>query len=342
MSNTSNDVGMRPKLGQSYIFLPVTFDYSGGRGEQLNSKILWSVIIGIVGSLIGIGVIFNKGGFIVTNILLGIGVIYLTFFIIRFALFREASVRKNHILSVDSDYKREYKEIWGIYDIDSKYPYYCRFKNGRSGVFVRLNKDVILGKYSEAQYEHYEAIGDAYNLAGSGNVRICHIDYMDNVGTDERIDYSFSELSDVKNEDLRDLLTDIYTYQQEQMKERVTTFDVYLFSWSGSDVSAWNTIQGILSCFLEANYRSYHVLNSADIRDLFQVLYNLHDFSVVDAISDVFYVEDISGVYPIEFTHNGETTKVGKTFAEKEQERKELERKKSSGKKSDEEEFDLF
>ena len=48
--------GMRPKLGDSYMTLPITFDYSGGRKDTFKSKKLWAVILAIVGVIVAIGI----------------------------------------------------------------------------------------------------------------------------------------------------------------------------------------------------------------------------------------------------------------------------------------------
>lgn len=355
-----NVSGMRPQMGASSVTLPVTFDYSGGRRDSRKSRILWAVIVGVIGLIMGIGIITSEGGNLALNIIGGVFVLYLVSLLIRFAFLKEGKIRRERIQLIDEDYRMSTNSIWGIYDISSQYPYYCRFRNGKSGLFIRLNKDVILGKYSESEYEHYEAIGDALNLAGASRVQICHLDYMDNVGTDERLEESFINLSEVANPDIKDVLTDMFSYLQNQMMLRVTTFDVYLFMWSGSDISAWNTIQRILSCFLEANYRSYHVLTREDLRELPKILYNLHDFSVVGASSHAFATEDYTGVVPIrKVMPDGSEEVYNKTMEQKREEReralkeqelrreelkkrKEQSKKDKKNKKKDDEEFDLF
>lgn len=362
MSSNNEDFSygnMRPQMGSTNMTLPITFDYSGGRRDSSRSKKIWTIVLGIVGLLVGIGIVFNKEGFFLTNLVLGIAETYVVSLVIRFVILKEAKIRRSYIEMIDNDYKYNTNEIWGIYSVEDQYPYYCRFRNGNSGLFVRLNKDVILGKFSQAQFDHYEAISDALNIAGGSRVRICQIDYMDNVGTDERIEESFIGLSEVHNTDLKDVLTDIFTYQKEQMMERVTTFDVYAFLWTGSDINAWSVIQKVLSCFLEANYRSYHILDSADLRELECVLGNLHDFSVNDAMTMAFHTnEEYNGVYPIKLIHeDGSEEKLGDTFEEKKEKRRQAElereakkeeikrRKSKSGKKkksSEDEEIDLF
>lgn len=317
---------MQPSLGDSYITLPITFDYHGGRKDTVKSKRVWACIIGVVCLIISVGILFSKEmpmwkSFPVF-LLFSAGYI----FGIRYLLLDEKKVKSDYKSIMDRDMKLDDSVIWGIYDIENKYPYICRYRNGKSGIFVGLNKDVILGKYDESEFEHYEAIGDAYNLAGASKVQIIHIDYMDNVGTDDRIEESFASLADVSNPDLKSILTDVYSYQQEQMMKNVTTFDVYAFLWTGSDASAWNDIQRILSCFLDANYRSYHVLNSHDLRELTKVVMNLEEFSVIKASSVAFETANNNSITPILFVDQyGNKTKLGKTKEERQQEAKQRE-----------------
>lgn len=353
-----NPSGMRPALGDEYITLPITFDYHGGRKDSSKSRKLWAAIISVVGAIIAIGLLFSDNNSFLVNLVISAAFSFALSLIIRFLFLREKKVRNNYKEMFASDLQVDDSVIWGIYCIEDTYPYICRFRNGKSAVFIGLNKDVILGKYEDAEFEHYEAIGDAYNLAGASKVQVIHMDYMDNVGTDDRIEQSFISLAEVSNPDLKNLLTEVYSYQQEQMMQTVTTFDVYAFLWSGSDISAWNTIQRILSCFLDANYRSYHVLTSYDLRELTKVVFNLEEFSVVKASSGAFETTVSSSVTAIKLVSaDGSETKLGKTRAERaeearqaaleqaavEQERKRR-RKRKSGKKPQEEEdgIDIF
>lgn len=351
--NVEDNTGMRPEMGDSTITLPITFDYSGGRKDTNKMAKVWAVILSIVGLIIFLGVLFGKSD-LITKLIIAAVVLLSFSTVIRFFLLKEKD-KKEYMKSIlHTDYKLSYKEIWGIYKVEKIHPHICRFRNGKSGIYIRLNKDVILGKYSEAEYEHYEAIADAYNLAGAGKVQMIHIDYMDDVGTDDRLENSFNSLEDVANPDLRDLLTDIFSYQQENISGRVSTFDVYVFLWKGNDITAWNTISRILNCFLEANYRSYQILDERDLRDLTKIVFNLNDFSVSEASADTFNTSTTSSSIQAISVKNvdGTVTKIGKTRQEKEEEEKlrikeEEAKRKAQGRKSvkekvSDEDKDLF
>lgn len=309
---------MRPTKGCRTISLPVTFDYSGGRSDKKKSRILLACILMVIGTIFTLGMIFNKQGHFIVNVIIGVLIFVCTLYIVRYPVMGEKALRKSYNDVDSTDMEKSFKEIWGIYDISDEYPHICRLRSGKSALFVQLNKDVILGKYSDSEFSHYEAIGDAYNLSGSGSIQICHIDYMSNVGFDESIENSFAQLVDVENPDLKDILTDIFSYQQSQMMERVTTYDVYAFYWKGSDSLAWSAIQDILSCFLDANYVSYHILNRNDLRFLPTYLFNLHEFSVFRAIQSAFEVSTKSTIVPISILRaNGDFEKINLTSEER-------------------------
>lgn len=355
--------GMRPKMGDTSVTLPITFDYSGGRQDTSKSKRMWSIILAVVMLIIAIGTFCGKNPFYI-KIPLGIAEIFGTTLFIRFILLKERKKKAAYQSILDADGLLGYPSIWGIYKIDDTFPYVCHFRNGKKGLYIRLNKDVILGKYSESEYNHYEAVADAYNLAGSGHIQMMHIDYMASIGTDERLEESFKMLEDVPNPDLRDLLTDIYSYQQNSMKSRVTTFDVYAFIWTGNSTTAWNQITRILNCFLDANYRSYRVLNQRELRDLVKDVFNLGDFSAVEASMQAFETrvseDSITSITPISVINvDGSEVKLNKTVEEKERDKrvaeeeriakeKEIERRKQlakgakKGKKSEEDETEVF
>lgn len=333
----NSDNIMQPKDGDSSINLPVTFDYSGGRKESNKNKYITIAILGVLGIIIGIGTIFSKDGFFLINLIFGLAIMYGVLLIIRFPLLKEHKVRNNMLDLEEKDMVIDYHSLWGIHSIDEVYPYYCHLRNGKTAIYVQFEKDVIIGRLPNYEYLHYEAIGDAYNIAGSLDIGMCHIDYMDNIGDDERLQECFKELSNVENPDVRDVLTDIYTNLKYSMEESVSTFDVYVFTFKSSPSAFWFGIQQVFSCMLEANYVSYKILNQSDLRDLSKSLFNLHDFSVVEASATSFAKKnDYKGIIPISVIKaDGTETVLNKTLDEKKEERKLREKEQQLKKEED-------
>lgn len=340
---------MQPSVGDTMLSLPMTFDYNAGRSESKKTRMVWAVVLSVGALFISALIAFGKAeqSFKIVAIP---AILVLTSLFVRFYSFSEKKVRAEITKVLKNDYKMPERTLWGIYGIDNSYPYVCHFENGRSGVFVALVKDVILGKHKESEFDHYEAISDAYNFAGGSGIQMCHIDYMDAIGSDERIEYSFDTLSGISNPDLRDLLMSVFSYQRDLMMSQVTSFDVYLFTWRGSSANNWIVVQKVLACFLDANYRSYRVLDAEGIKDLVAVLFNLQEFSVVDAEASMFEIksDDTSGVTAISLEYeNGEVVKLGKTLEERLQDAEAEKKSKKSGKESkssdaEEEELDIF
>lgn len=311
-----DESGMKPEMGDMTVTLPITFDYSGGRKEKSKSSKLWAIILIIIGIVVVIGILAGKSSLLAKLLLVALIIVGVMFFV-RFVLLKEGKKRKAYDEMVANDFEFEYRNIWGIYNISEEHPYICRFRNGKSGMYIRLNKDVILGKYIEAEYNHYQAIADAYNLAGAGKVQMVHVDYMDNVGTDERLDESIKQLNDVSNIALRNCLTKIYSFQKNNLMRRVTTFDVYVFLWTGNDYTAWNTISRILGCFLDANYRSYTILDQEDIRELTKTIFNIQEFSITTASASAFNNVGKANITPISLQDvDGSIIKYNKTSEE--------------------------
>lgn len=354
-----NDSIMRPIKGSSKVYLPITFDYSGGRSESSKGRMLWAIVIAVIGIILGLGTIFSKEGFFLVNLLLGIIIMFLFSLIIRFPILKEHNVRNAMLSRKNFDYKEETDSMWGIYEIDNMYPYYAHMRNGKVALFVLFEKDVILGKEEDSKYSHYEAIADAYNLAGSAGIGLCHIDGMDVIGNDERLVECFRSLPSITNTDMRDLLTDIYTNLEDIMDERFTTYDIYVFTSKDNEASFRYQVNKIINCLLDANFRSFKILDSNGIRWLAKSINNLYDFSVTEACYNSFKVQNYSGIVPISVTYSdGSELKINKTSAEKKAEvklrekedrlrKEEKKNRKKTGKKSssiyyEDEEIDLF
>lgn len=350
---------MRPEKGDSFITLPITFDYSGGRRDFNKKKAIYSVGTGVLGIVLFFYFLMNNEINLILRLVLAVASIIIASLVIRFVFLKEKVIREQYEKLEATDFQVPFKEVWGIFEIDNEYPYFVRYRNGRTGVFIGLNKDVVLGKYSDSEFEHYEAIGDAYNVAGANNISMGHIDYMDLVGSDDRLQESFAGLSDVENADIKNILMDVYGHIQTRMDEKVTTQDVYVFTFVGNEITAWNSILRVISCMMDANFVSYHVLDSNDIRELFKTIFNVHDFSVNKAMLSTFDDELSNvGIIPIQVTHrDGTVEKFNLTSEEKKEkadrdklkkklkeDEKKRRKKKSRNKKDDDldKEVDIF
>ena len=309
---------MIPQPGVRSISIPVTFDYKGGRDENKKGKIILSIADILITLIFTIGCAMNRNFDLWMRILLPCIVFYIGLFILRFFVFRELWFSDVYETLKATDYDLKLDQIWQIFDIDFEYPYICYFKNGYKGVFVRMEKDAITGKVGDAQFDHYNAIGNAYNLAHSLNMNIIHIDYMDNVGNDTRMQKLYDDLVFVENPDMQEMLIDIYSNLQDEMSQNYASFDIYLFMTRDKITNFVYNIQSVCDCMLGGNFITYKVLDRFEISRVCVALFNLHDFSIVEACENVLSGVDHHGVIPIKVKHGDGTEEVfNKTTAEK-------------------------
>ena len=307
-----------PQPGDTSISIPVTFDYRGGRSANIKHKIT-VVIVFIVISIIGTLICWKKEDFFlwqrfVYNFILLYGSLLCIRYIglkeLYFSDMYEKMKATNNILDLST--------IWGIFDIDLEYPYICYFKNGYKGLFVRMERDTITGKSENADFDHYDALGNAYNMAHALNMNIVSIDYMDNVGNDPRLGKLYSDLNSVSNPDMQDMLVDIYDNLQEEMQMNYSSFDIYLFLTRDKFNSFIYNVQSVANMMLGGNFLTYKVLNRNEISGVCTALFNLEEFSVIEACESVYEGSRHKGIVPITVTRaDGSIEKLNKTQEEK-------------------------
>lgn len=354
-------IDFTPTRDDTTIHIPVTFDYQPGRSSNTKSKV-WTTVISILIVIVTGVICFSSETLLLwQKIAYFVLVGYIALLVIRFIVFKETHYSKMYENLVQSDYRLDTTDFWQIFDISHEYPYICYFKNGKQGIFVRMEKDALTGKASDAVYDHYEAISDAYNQAHSLNMDIVHIDYMDNIGNDARLGKMYADLEDVSNPDMQDMLIDIYDHLEKEMANCYTSYDIYLFLTRDKVENLIYNVQTVANLMLGGNFITYRVLSKAEISGVCTALFNFHDFSINEACEKLVRGSTISGIVPIRVEHfDGTIEEINKTQEEKEELRREAERKalekkkaaenarikqkaKKQGNKSpDDEEIDIF
>lgn len=309
---------MTPQPGDYSINLPITFDYRGGRNENKKNKILISIIDVFLTIALIVIMLINKELLVWQRILYACIVFYVGLAVLRFVVFKETYFSDIYEKLKKDDYELKLEYIWQIFDIDYSYPYMCYFKNGQKGIFVRMEKDAITGKPDTAMFDHYEAIGDAYNVAHALNMNIVHIDYMDNVGNDSRMQKMYDDLTFVENPDMQDMLIDIYSNLQEEMSRNYACFDIYLFLTRDNARNFVYNVQTVANKMLGGNFITYKVLDRFEISRVCTAVFNLHDFSIVEACENTLQGVSHSGIIPLNVVHgDGTVEEFNKTTEEK-------------------------
>lgn len=330
---------MKPEPEDTRISIPITFDYKGGRHENKRNKIFSTIIVTFITIILIAGIIANENIDIWHSFLYIIVLLLVVTTFLRFCVFHELVYSDIFEGLKEVDFVPDTSCFWQIYDIDYEYPYICHYMNGLKGIFVRMEKDVIVGKSPTVMYDHFEGISEAYNVASSMNINMYHMDYMDNVGNDPRLQNLKENLKDIDNPDMQDIMQDIYQNLEEEMSRDYSSFDIYVFFTRDKLENFVYNVQAICGEMLGGNFLSYKALDVNGIRQCCKALFNLHDFSVVDANEVLLKHTSHAGIVPISIEHEGGVVeKLNKTVEEKrieaEERAKEEQRKKEEAKKN--------
>lgn len=324
-SNVENSRPMEIEPGDVYIRLPITLDYRGGRSENTKTqKIIASVLAGV--TLLGIGFFWLKSdsNFFYKLIISSV-VITIISYIIRFLLLDEQKLRNQYYQQLDTDYELDISDIWGIYGFEGDEIQIARFRNGYVGVFVYFEKDVIVGGGDNAHYYHHNAIQEGYKKAHNNGAIILDIDYMSFVGQDDRINSLYYQASQSENPELQSFLNRLYSHVEEYSADNISTFDVYCILMRGNTFNAKEVALEIIEEFLRGNYVGYAILDERSIKPLVEDIFNLHDFSVLEAERAAVSQSDRSIARAISIQNSEGITKLNKTIEENRKEQRDKE-----------------
>jgi|GEM_PF-2529093 hypothetical protein len=308
-----------PDVGDRTVTIPLTFDSRYRSKALTKGRLVSVVIIFLIWIILAITSIFvfefpNK-------IRIPIFLFIFLFYISRKLVIRENYYRKKREELLDNNYQYEYALFWQIYSIRKAYPYICYYTNGLKAVFVRFEKDIIVGKDQQDEFRHFEAISEAYNMMQKKGVNAIHIDYMDMVGKDTRMEKLFESATNIENKDIQNIITRMYTNIETDMKNAFASYDVYVFLYKGRDEAFLDALEEIIPAFNRANFIRYKILNNLEMADLARTLMNIDTFSVQRASSKLFQGTNESDFLNVIWVvRDGNRIVLNKTKAEREEE----------------------
>lgn len=292
------DIPMIPRIGDSYVDIPMTFDFKGGRGSQVRARFITGISVFLV-TIFLVVLIMASDSSVIFKIFWSVVLILVSFFGVRFFVAQEGFFRETYVAQKETDYALDPEVFWGIYDVESNYPHFVSYRNGRIGLFVLLERDAVVGKEAKEEFNHYTAHGDALKILGNADISVAILDIVEEVGKDARLDANLDALQNCSNPDIKQVLTDVFLNLREQMSLEYTTQEVFVFTYAGNQESFWDSVNKFISKITEGNYKSYKILNQNQIRELVSTIYNLNDFSVNEAMTKVFSSSEEKIVVPL-------------------------------------------
>lgn len=304
---------MRPQEGSSIIYLPVTLEANVGRSSNR-----FSMLVGAgVGTVIWVLVTFGEltsGDSLTTKIIKVFVATVIAMIIVRFVFLQEYKYRRTYSLLKLHNNEFDLSNIWNIVSIDDVVgrPYFVHYRNGSTGLFVMMENDVVVGKPTNDEYLSYEALGNAYQQAFNYELDMEHLDIMDFIGHDRRLDYARRTMTErCNNPEIRSMMSQIFDNLQSKMNDNVTVYDIYVFHTNNmTNEVFYSRVSQVLQAMLGGNYSSYHLMNSKEIGSLVKSMFNLGSFSVVDSLITSYKASEIKTIKVLDATFADGTTKV--------------------------------
>lgn len=323
---------MMPSKGQTTVTIPMTFDKKGGRQENTQQRIVWFIVVTVIMLFILVAVI-TQSETVAEGIIKVSGVLFVYQLASRKLVFREGYYKGCAKELEDNDYSYSSRTFWNIYAITDEYPYICYFKNGEIGMFVKLEKDVIVGDLEKLEYENYEAISEAFRILGNSKISYKYIDIMDSIGNDNRLDLIYENIEGSVSKQIKEIYTCVFENLKFNMKREYTSYDIYLFRARMNEDDFYYEVLRAIQQFLQGSYTSYTILKG-QLKDLSENIMNLEDFSVIDACKEIKNSRKVNGITIIHTEgYNGEKTIYNKTSEERALERGIKSREKSARKR---------
>lgn len=310
---------MKPVRGSNYIDVPLTLDVANTASYITKSKLMFGYLIvcGIVIAAVVVSIIFHTLQICVASVVLAVVAIIL----MRVCWFEERRYRKCYRNVTEHNNAFGSDTFWGIYEISEGALPICYYKNGQKALFVAFEKDIKIGAGEDAREDHWDALTAAYRQLVYKHIQFMHIDYMDSIGKNKRLDATVDKLMQTPNPDLRKLLGITFDYQKQLLKDAYLTYDVYVFFYKGDDNTFRTDIETVLNQMLQANYSHYYYMRTDELRELVKSIYGMSEFSALQA-SETVFGETVAKkrIRVISYTKDGETTKVHMTREEEQQE----------------------
>lgn len=306
---------MKPVRGSNYIDIPLTLDVANSASyiNKVKLTIGYLIIVGIIVAAVVLCIVFRT----VQVCILCIAAAVIGILLMRYCWFDERRYRRCYRNIAEHNNAYGSDMFWSIYEVSEGKMPICYYKNGQKALFVAFEKDIKIGADTDASEDHWDALTAAYRQLAYKKIQFMHIDYMDSIGKNKRLDATVDRLLQTPNTELRKLLGITFDYQKQLLQDSYLTYDVYVFYYNSDDNTFRADIETILNQMLQANYSHYYYMHIDELRELAKSLYGMPEFSALQATEAVFGDTSIKRkIKVISYTQNGETVKVHKTREE--------------------------
>lgn len=223
----------------------------------------------------------------------------LPFRLISLFVFDERRVRKEFKLREELKSKTDtslFSTFFGIYDIDSNFPYVTYMLDGSLGIFLRCVRKTQVGNIQEKAFNHSQGLADFYNRCAQLGIKPELIDIQASNSYDERFDALYNHLNEVSSPTMQKILASMYHHWEDNASNSQLTYEYFLIRGAGDPTAFWDRVTNLMSALMGASYKRIQVLNQDQIATLVGELYGLEDFPITEAMDQVVQKSDASSL----------------------------------------------
>lgn len=223
----------------------------------------------------------------------------LPFRLISLFVFDERRVRKEFKLREELKSKTDtslYSTFFGIYDIDSNFPYVTYMLDGSLGIFLRCVRKTQVGNIQEKAFSHSQGLADFYNRCAQLGIKPELIDIQASNSYDERFDDLYNHLNEVSSPTMQKILASMYHHWEDNANNSQLTYEYFLVRGVGDPTVFWDRVTNLMSALMGASYKRIQVLNQDQIATLIGDLYGLEEFPITDAMDQAVKKSDASSL----------------------------------------------
>lgn len=270
---------MRPGEKDSDIEIPITLDVSSPqrvfKPEFFTVSVL-ALSLWFIYFVIALIVAETN----VTRFWLPLILFFVVFYGCRYGIMSEQYYRNRRKAVTEHHGIFGHDYFWNANDIVEDTITVYMHPNNYKSIVIAFDKGVIVGKNDDTGYHHFEGLAEAYKYANKKGIEFTHIDYMNLVGKDTRLNRLREDVESTEHKDLRTIVSQMLEGVQLDMNSAYASYDVYVFTFKISIDRFFGLLQNLLPLFKKANYVRYRYLNTAGVRDVVKAVFNLEEFSV--------------------------------------------------------------
>lgn len=207
--------------------------------------------------------------------------------VISLVVFHEKRVMKDYDRYKDRGSTLSYKDMFSVYDMSKRHPYFIYFNDGSIGLALQLVRRTQVGEAQKKAFNHAEVLSQFYNLASQFNIRVSSIDIQASNTKDDRFDLLYRHLSTVKNPIIEQIMGSMYSHLEANSDKSALSYEYFIIYSFDVENTFWENASVLISNLQGQGYKRVNILNEAKLSELTKALFGLHEFPIREAMRNV-------------------------------------------------------